>query len=256
VTDRTIAPLLRRWDRAISRSVDDFVANSTAIAQRIGDAYSRNATVIHPPVDTRAFLRTPRRTQDYLLAFGRLVPYKRFDLAVAAAERLRMPLLVAGEGPERPKLEALNSPHVRFLGRVSDERYVDLLAGARALVFPGEEDFGIVPVEALAAGVPVVAYAAGGVLDTITGGSTGELFDEQSAAAAADAIQRCVDRTWDTDLLRSAAEQYSSERFKDRFRQHVLSAPHHGSRPVASESAGDSNGAATRANAFTVTPLQ
>ncbi|MPY93061.1 MAG: glycosyltransferase [Acidimicrobiia bacterium] len=221
VTSRAIAPLLRTWDRAASRSVDEFVANSTAVADRIARAYGREATVIHPPVDIEPFLRAERTPGDHLLAFGRLVPYKRFDLAVSAAARLGLPLVVAGDGPEADRLRAAAGPGVTFLGRVSDEEYIALLAGARALLFAGEEDFGLVPVEALAAGCPVVAYAAGGALDTVRPGLTGELFDEQTPGSLASAVERCLDRAWDPEALRHAALPYCTARFLRDFAFHV-----------------------------------
>ncbi len=221
VTTKGVAPLLRRWDRAASRSVDDFVVNSTTIAERVGTAYGRCSTVIHPPVDTERFLHTSRRPAGHLLAFGRLVAYKRFDLAIAAANQLGMPLVVAGDGPEAEALRAMAGPTVRFVGRVSDEAYAGLLAGASALLFPGEEDFGIVPVEAHAAGCPVVAYGVGGALDTVSPGVTGQLFAEQSVGSVADAIQACLDHTWDEDVLRSAATPFSKDHFIRRFRAHL-----------------------------------
>lgn len=221
ITTRGIAPLLRRWDRSSARSVDHFVANSTAVAARIGQAYGRRATVIPPPVEVSPFLATERQAGDYLLALGRLVPYKRFDLAVAAADRLGMPLVVAGDGPEAESLRVQAGPGVRFTGRVSDERYLELLAGARALLFPGEEDFGIVPVEAMAAGCPVVAFGAGGAIDTVQPGVTGELFDEQTPESLAAAIVRCLGRRWDPSELRAAAAPFSRQRFLERFAAEV-----------------------------------
>jgi glycosyltransferase involved in cell wall biosynthesis len=167
-------------------------------------------------------LSTPRSQQRrYLLALGRLVSYKRFDLAVAAADALGAELVVTGTGPELQRLRALAGPTVHFAGYVDQREKRELLAGAEALLFPGEEDFGMVPVEALAAGCPVVAYAAGGALDIVSDGDTGILFDRQDVAALVDAIERLRATRWDEDILRSAATAYTPERFKERFAEWV-----------------------------------
>jgi len=157
---------LRRWDLQACERVDHFVANSHHVAARVKRHYGRDATVIHPPVDADRF--QPAAVEgDYYLAVSALVPYKRIDLAIQACNRLKRPLKVVGWGPEEGRLQKLAGPTVEFLGRRSDAELAQLYAGCRALLFPGEEDFGIVPLEAQAAGRPVIAYGRGGVLETV-----------------------------------------------------------------------------------------
>jgi glycosyltransferase involved in cell wall biosynthesis len=217
-----VRPQLRRWDRWSATSVDLFVANSRSIAERISDCYDRPSVVVHPPCDVDRFAGVEHGTDSHYLCFGRLVAYKRVDLAVSACTRLGLPLVVAGSGPELERLRSLAGPTVRFEGSVSDERYLELLAGARALLFPGEEDFGIVPVEAMAAGVPVIAFGRGGVLDTVVDGVTGVLFHEQSAASVADALERADRTAFERDKLRAHADGFRPEVFRARLRELAL----------------------------------
>lgn len=215
---RVALPLLLRRLRADDLAggfrPDHFVANSSEVAARIGKYYRRPSTVIHPPVDVGRFLRVERAPEDYYLSFGRLVPYKRVDLAIDACARLGRRLKIVGDGRAGDALRARAGAGVEFLGRVGDDELDALLAGARALLFPGEEDFGIVPVEARAAGVPVVAYAAGGVLDSVRDGESGVLFAEQSGAGLADAILRFEAREWDDAAVRHGVERFDRPRFR------------------------------------------
>ena len=181
---------LRRQDLAGAAGPDVFVANSRHVAKRIERFYGRPAEIVHPPVDVDHFLGLPRSPSDFYLAFGRVVPYKRVDLAVGACERLGRRLEVAGDGRALEAARVDAAEHTRFLGKVSDPERDRLLAGARALLFPGEEDFGIVPVEAQAAGVPVIAYGVGGAVESVLDGRTGVLFGEQTRAALEAAIER------------------------------------------------------------------
>jgi glycosyltransferase involved in cell wall biosynthesis len=208
---------LRRQDLAAAAGPDLFVANSRHVATRIANYYGRDARVIHPPVEVDRFLGVPRRPSDYYLFLGRLVPYKRADMAVAACARLGRPLKVVGGGRAAAELRSLAGPDTEFLGEVSDERVEELLSGARALLFPGEEDFGIVPVEAQAAGVPVVAYGVGGARDSVIHGETGILYDEHSADGLAEAMLELEDRSLDEDAIRSNARRFAPERFHERF---------------------------------------
>jgi glycosyltransferase involved in cell wall biosynthesis len=169
--------------------VDRFIAISDAVSARIRKYYGRESDVIYPPVDTARFTND-RPLGDYYLVVSRLVPYKRIDLVVETFNRLGLPLKIAGSGRDREALERAARPNIEFLGRVSDAEVVELLKGCRAFLFPGEEDFGIAPVEAQAAGRPVVAFAAGGALDTVVDGETGVLFARQDAATLAAAIER------------------------------------------------------------------
>jgi glycosyltransferase involved in cell wall biosynthesis len=214
---RRVAPViarhLRNTDRKAAAGPDRFVANSTHVALRIRTYYGREATVVHPPVDVDRFLDVPRDTGDYYLFFGRIVPYKRADLAVAACARLDRPLKVAGEGRALDAAQAVAGPRTEFLGKVSDAEVADLFAGARALIFPGEEDFGIVPVEAQAAGLPVIAYGVGGARDSVVDGETGVLYDDPSADALVAAIERFEALDLDETAIRDNARRFAPENF-------------------------------------------
>lgn len=216
-------PALRRWDRAAAQRPTVLLANSHAVADRIGTHYGRDSRVIFPPVAVDRF--NPGRPRgDYLLVLSRLVAYKRFDLAVLAANALKMPLVVAGEGPERERLQQLAGPTVRFLGRPSDAEAARLLEEARALLLPGEEDFGIIMAEALAAGTPVVACAAGGALDIVTPGETGVLFSEPSTDAVVHAIQELARLAVDPMRLHRSAVRFAPERFRTEYQAAVQEA--------------------------------
>lgn len=218
---RALRPQLRRWDRWSARSVDQFVAISTCVAERIRDCYDRPAIVVHPPCAVASFSTIERETPvgggSHYLCFGRLVAYKRIDLAVEACTRAGLPLVVAGRGPELARLKAMAGPTVRFEEQVSDERYRELLGAARGLLFPGEEDFGIVPVEAMAAGVPVIAFSLGGVLDTVVDGVTGVFFAEQTVESLLDGIERADRTVFEVEKLRAQAEGFRPEVFRERF---------------------------------------
>ncbi len=208
---------LRMWDRLGADRVDDFVANSSTVQRRIQKHYRRESVVIHPPVDVDRFVLAEQPGR-YYLVLSRLVAYKRIDLAVAAANRLKARLLVAGDGPEKDRLRAAAGPTVEFLGRVDDGTARELLCGARALLFPGEEDFGIAPVEAQASGLPVVAFGRGGVLDSVIPNETGVLFDEQTPEGLIDAIERTERVAWDPAVLRRNAERFRPDVFRTRWR--------------------------------------
>ncbi|MGI9001735.1 MAG: glycosyltransferase [Pseudonocardia sp.] len=217
VVREAVLPPLRRWDRYVARFPTVVLANSTAVATRIRDAYGRRATVLHPPVDVDRWAGVERRCGTHVLWLGRLVAYKRPDIAVEAARRSGLPLLIVGDGPERARLEPTAPPHVRFLGHLSDAGVRDAVAGARVLVFPGEEDFGIAPVEALAAGVPVVARAAGGALDYVSPGENGLLVDGTEPDDFAAALRRAWVHEWDLDAVARSALPFSTEQFRRGF---------------------------------------
>lgn len=221
-----LAPLLSRlrvWDRVAADRVDRFVAISSEIQRRILKYYRRESEIIHPPVDTQRFAPSSLY-DDYFVVVGRQVPYKRIDLAVQACTRLGLRLLVAGSGRDRARLESMAGPTVEFLGRVPDEQVPDLLARCRAFLFPGMEDFGIAPVEAMAAGRPVIAFASGGALETVVEGVTGVLFREQTVDSLCDALARFDADAYDPGAIRRHAEQYDVDVFRHKMAEYVARA--------------------------------
>jgi len=213
--------VLRRWDYAAAQRVHHFIAISTEIQARIRRFYRRESTIISPPVDITQFKLGPEPPGDYFLAGGRLIPYKRVDLAVQACSQLGLRLVVYGDGRDRPALERLAGPGVTFVGRVPSEKLVRLFQGARAFVFPGLEDFGIAPVEAQAAGRPVIAFAGGGALDTVLPGRTGEFFSEQSVESLAAALATFDPGAYAPAVCRANAERFSTERFERDLKESV-----------------------------------
>jgi glycosyltransferase involved in cell wall biosynthesis len=214
---------LKRWDAVSSKQVDRFAAISGYICDRIARCYSRDASVIYPPVDTLFFTPGGLR-DDYFLAASRWVPYKRIDLIVESFGR--MPdrrLIVVGDGPEAPRVRAVGGSNVEFVGEVSRERLRELLRSARAFIFAAEEDFGILPVEAQACGTPVIAYRRGGVLETVRGldasRPTGVFFDDQSPEAIAAAVRQfdAQGASIDPAACRANAERFAATHFRAAF---------------------------------------
>jgi len=212
---RPVMARMARWDRDTADRVDRYVAISHYVAGRIHRYYNREATVVYPPVDTDFFHPGDQRPRRFALVVSALVPYKRIDLAIEACRCARMPLKIAGDGPERARLERAANGDVEFLGRVPDDTVRDLYRHAAVTVLPGEEDFGIVPLEAQACGRPVVALARGGALETVVPGETGALVDEATPAAFADAIAAAADRPFDAHAIRAHALRFSRARFAD-----------------------------------------
>lgn len=209
---------LRVWDVAAAQRADHFVANSNFVARRLRQLYRREATVLYPPADLELFTPIGDVKREYYLIVGRLVRYKRFDLAIEACKKADVPLRVIGDGTERAALEKLAGPRTEFLGIQSHTVIREQLAGARALLFPGMEDFGITLVEAQAMGCPVIAYAAGGAPESVRDGETGVLFHAQSADAVVEAMERASAIRFDAGAMNAHAQQYSIAQFKTRLR--------------------------------------
>lgn len=208
---------LRLWDWQAAARVDFFIANSHCIARQITKYYRRPAVVVHPPVDVESFAPSSERGS-YFLCVGQLVRYKRFDLAIEACNRLKVPLVIIGEGEEWRALHRIAGPTIRFLGRQDADALQQFYARCRALIFPGEEDFGIVPIEVMASGRPVIAFARGGALETVIPGETGVLFANQMPGAIVDAIEQfaAVEDSFDAARLVQHARRFSPENFRRR----------------------------------------
>ncbi len=211
---------LRQWDYVTAARVDYFVANSPTVMARIAKYYRRESVYIPPPVETSRF-NVSQDHDDYFLIVSRLVPYKRIDLAVEAFSALGLPLRIIGSGRDEKRLRKLAAKNVTFLGRLPDDQVRVQMSRCRAFVFPGEEDFGITPVEAQACGRPVIAFGAGGALATVRDGETGVFFREQTAAALADAVRGFRDEQFDSARIRRHAEEFDTARFARRFLRFV-----------------------------------
>jgi len=214
VAARMMLGRLRRDDLAGASRPDVYVANSSHVAARIRKHYRRDAVVVPPPVDVERYLQLPRRARDYYLVLGRVVPYKKVELAVGACATLGRPVKVVGDGRALDAARAVAGPGAEFLGFLPDAEVDELLSGARGLLFPGEDDFGIVPVEAQATGVPVIAYGAGGVKDTVIENETGVFHAEQTVTSVASAILQAESMQFDDYRLRANARRFGRARFR------------------------------------------
>ena len=212
---------IRMWDRLAADRVDYFIANSNYIKGRIAKYYRRDSKVIFPPVNTHLYHIEPK--EDFYLIVSRMVQYKRVDLAIEAFNRLGLPLVIIGGGPEEKKLKAMAKENIRFMGRLSDEEIVSYYARSKAFIFPGEEDFGITPIEAQASGTPVIAYGKGGALDTVIDGKSGILFPEQTVEQLVQAIQRFETHgvSWSANEIKERSEEFSVLNFKQNFSAYV-----------------------------------
>ncbi len=219
---RPVLDRLREWDRRTASRVDRFVAISRHVAARIRNCYGREADVVYPAVEVADYPQPDdARVGDRYLVVSALVPYKRVDLAVEAFNRLGKPLDVIGTGGDEKALRRMAGPGVRLLGWRSDEEVREAYRTARALVFPGEEDFGLVPVESQICGRPVVAYGVGGATETVVPGKTGVLFPEQTVESLMEAVERSERIAWDSAAIRQWAERFGPERFEREFSEQV-----------------------------------
>ena len=213
---------LRVWDQTTSMRVDHFIANSPVVADRIQKYYRREAVVIPPPVEASRFLFEPGTPpEDYFLIVSRLMPYKRIDLAIEACNRLQLPLVIIGGGRDEQRLKQLAGPTIRFMGRLSDEEVLRYYARCRALILPGEEDFGITPLEAQASGRPVIAFGAGGALASVVDGVTGVFFQAQSVDSLAEMLATFDESRFDRQAIRNHALEFDKPRFHRRMLQFI-----------------------------------
>ena len=220
---RLVRPYLRKWDVRTSQNPQHFIAISRNVQQRIHQTYGRTSDIVYPPVETKRFSlsHTPG---EYYLIVSALVPYKRVDLAIEVFNRLQEKLVIVGDGPELGRLKSKAGQNIEFAGFRPDNDLVDYYRQCKALIFPGEEDFGIVPVEAMACGKPVIAFSKGGALETVIDTNeirTGILFDEQSPESLLAAIERFKRMEFNPDQLRNFSLKFDKEEFKNNFRTYV-----------------------------------
>lgn len=213
---------MRTWDQTSAMRVDHFIANSPVVAERIRKYYRREAVIIPPPVEADRFSFDPHtQPEDYFLTLGRLIPYKRVDLAIEACNRLQLPLVVIGSGRDLERLKKLAGPTIRFLGRLPDEEVGHYYTHCRAFLFPGEEDFGITPLEAQASGRPVIAYGSGGALASVVEGVTGEFFSKQTVESMTEVLATFDEQHYDPQVIRNHALEFDMPRFRRRILQFI-----------------------------------
>jgi glycosyltransferase involved in cell wall biosynthesis len=216
---------IRLWDKVSADRVDLMLANSSFVAKRIRKYYGRDSIVIHPPVDTGRFsVAKPEDRKDYFLMVGRLIAYKRHDIAISAFNRLGIPLKIIGRGPEEGRLRKIAGSNIEFLGRVSDEELPKYYGECRGFIFPQEEDFGIVAVEAMASGRPVIAYRGGDIEERVEEGVSGVFFDEQTPEAIIAAVRRFESVSFDPEKIREKSLRFDKEIFKRKIREYVADA--------------------------------
>lgn len=213
---------IREWDFLASKRPDFYIANSTHVARRVQKYYRREATVIYPPVEITRF-KTQKYHEDFFLIVSTLTPYKKIDHAIRLFNKVNKKLVIIGDGPARGALETLAGENIDFLGFRSDKEVAEYLENCQALIFPGEEDFGITPIEAMACGKPVLAYRKGGLLESVVEGETGEFFDEHTVPSMEDALGRLLlnYKFYDHKKIRKHAEKFSEDRFKKEFEKFV-----------------------------------
>lgn len=220
---RKIISKLRIWDYHASNRSDSFIAISKTVANRISKYYRRNSTVIYPPVELEKYLNNDKKPDDFYLIVSRLSPYKNINLAIRACNKLGKKLYIIGEGSDRKRLEKIAGPTIKFLGWLPDNKKIDYFKKCRAFIFPGEDDFGITPVEAMAAGRPVVALGAGGALETVVAGKTGEFFADDNIKSLADTIKKLENNYSKYSVLecQNQSKKFSKEIFKEKFQEYI-----------------------------------
>lgn len=219
---KPIVSYYRNWDKVAAYRPDKMIAISTAVKKRIKKYYQRDSEVIFPPVEIEKFVSSKKvKKQNYYLFVSRLVPYKRPDLAIEAFNQLGLPLIVIGDGSEKRKLKEMAQPNISFISNLTDKKLAGYYQRARGFIFPQEEDFGIVALEAQAAGTPVIAFKAGGALDTIIEGKTGIFFDKQDSQTLIKAVKKFDKMKFDKKYLLENAKKYSKEIFKNEFKKFV-----------------------------------
>lgn len=211
---------IRLWDREASMRVDEFICNSKFVAQRVKKYYKRKAKIIYPPVDTKKF-SLGNRISNYFLMVGRLLTYKRFDIAIKAFNKLELPLKIIGDGSERKKLEKLANKNIEFLGELHDKDLEKYYQNCQAFIFPQEEDFGLVAIEAMACGRPVIAYKAGGALESIKEGETGLFFDEQTTESLIRAVGDFNPQKFNSQKIHNHALKFDKEIFKKKIKDFI-----------------------------------
>jgi len=213
---RLLLPFARRWDLKASKRPDKMYAISTEVQKRIKKIYERDTELLYPPADIERFAASGKQKRDGFVIFGRQVHYKRIDLAIAACNELSKKLVVIGKGPEHEALKNMAGPTIEFKTNVSDEDIFKYVSSAEAFIFPNEEDFGIVAVEAQAAGTPVIAYRAGGSLDTVVEGVTGEFFDKQTVKGLVEKLKGFNYKIYNPSAIKEQADKFSNQAFRSR----------------------------------------
>ncbi len=213
---------IRLWDKSSADRVDSLIANSQFVARRIKKYYRKDSMVVHPPVNVeKFFIARPEDRKEYFLMVGRLIAYKRHDIAIEAFNRLGLPLKIIGRGPEFERLKKKAGPNIEFLGRVDEADLPKYYAECRGFVFPQEEDFGIVAIEAMASGRPIIAYRGGDIVEHMEEGKMGEYFDIQTAEALAAALERFDDERYDPEYIRTKALPFDKARFQATMKRYV-----------------------------------
>lgn len=224
---RFLLNYIRFWDKVSAERVDFWIANSKTTAHRIRKYYRKDSVVIYPPVDISKFESVDWQTkkEDYFLIVSRLSPYKKVDLAVEAFNKLGLHLVIIGEGSQRKELEKIAQDNIEFLGYKPDEVVIEYYTNAKALIFPGEEDFGLTPVEAMACGTPVIAFRKGGVMESVIEGRCGEFFDEPTVESLATAVRKFLAKSkkgiYDPSFIRQRAEEFDKRVFVEKINEVV-----------------------------------